>query len=81
MLARIRGTLKKAYVLRAAGGCGTAAGSSLFGCRKIPVGTVVMKRGRRCMLSPLLLCVCVDYREQYEFYNALRISVIRNYTI
>lgn len=64
MLARIRGTLKYAYVRRTAGGCGTAAGSSLVGSRKIPVGTVVMKSGRRCMLSPLLLCVCMDYREQ-----------------
>lgn len=50
LLAKIFGMLKYAYVRRGGG-----TGSSLGGCKKIPVGTVVMKRGRFWMVSPLLL--------------------------
>lgn len=51
LLAKIFGMLKYAYVRRVGG----TGGSSLGGCKKIPVGTVVMKRGRFWMVSPLLL--------------------------
>lgn len=66
IFANIRGTLKYEYVWRATelltlvddvvGGM-----SWRLGWRKIPVGTVVTKRGRFAMVSPLLLCVSYYY--------------------